>query len=85
MAQKAKKTTMRFKQTIDELLKDKDMSYRDFCRVINEDSADMSRWMNRQKNITTRAVLSICKHYPKIKPHDLNPDLFPENLEFVWK
>lgn len=85
MAQKAKTTTMRFKTTIDNLLKDKDMNYRDFARTIGEDSADISRWMHRQKNVTTRAVLSICKIYPQIKPHDLNPELFAANLEFVWK
>lgn len=60
-------------------------SIREFSRAIGEDPADVFRWKAGKRAINPRAVVSIVKLYPKIKPHDLNPDIFEEGLTFNFK
>lgn len=58
-------------------------SMREFSRQIKEDATDVCRWTKGKKKIMPRAIISICKLYPEIKPHDLNPDLFPIDTRIV--
>ncbi len=55
-------------------------SLREFARVIREDGRDIGIWRSDKRRITPRAVIKICELHPDIKPHDLNPDIFPANL-----
>lgn len=63
----------------------KHASMREFAREIREDVADVIRWKSGKRAISARAVISICRIYPTIKPHELNPVLFPPDLRFVFK
>ena len=58
-------------------------SMREFARLIAEDVADVSKWKTGKKTLTTRATISICRIF-KMQPHELNPDLFPEDLKFIF-
>lgn len=60
-------------------------SMRKFAHFINEDQGDISRCKSGCKNIGSRMTISICRKYPDISPNDLNPDIFPEDLKFVFK
>ena len=62
---------------------EKHESMRAFSRLIGEDSADVSRWKGGHKEITVRAVISICRIFGS-KPSDFNP-IFPTDIEFVFK
>ena len=57
-------------------------SIREFARVIDEDAADITRWKSGKRLPHARAVVSIIKHHPTVKPHDLNPDVFEKGLTF---
>lgn len=59
-------------------------SIREFARVIEEDPADIHRWKSGKRAINARAVVSIVKNHPRLKPHDLNPDVFEEGLSFKF-
>jgi Cro/C1-type helix-turn-helix DNA-binding protein len=59
-------------------------SDRAFAHAINEDTSDVHRWRHEKKKLTTRAIISICRLFD-CRPHDLDPDLFPEDLYFVFK
>ena len=67
---------------IEELIK-KHKSAREFARTINEDISDVIRWRQGKLRVGARAAVSLAKVY-KVKPSDLRPDLFPEELEFVF-
>jgi len=69
-------------KTISALL-EKHESMRAFSRIIGEDSADVSRWKTGHKEVSVRAVISICRIFG-VKPSDLN-SVFPTDLEFVFK
>lgn len=56
---------------------------RDFARAINEHASDIIRWRYGKCAIKMRAVVSICRLHPEIKPHDLNKD-FPADLTLVF-
>jgi uncharacterized membrane protein YkvA (DUF1232 family) len=58
---------------------------REFSRTIHEETSDVSRWKGGHKKITMRALVEICRLHPVIIPWDLRPDVFPENLEFIFK
>lgn len=68
---------------INELL-DKAPTSRDFARSINEDAADIIRWRYGRSKIKPRAVIAICRLHPELRPHDLNPDIFPADLSFFF-
>lgn len=57
---------------------------REFARVIGEDAADVIRWRYNRCKIKPRAVINICRHHPEITPHQLNPDVFPQDLRFSF-
>ena len=57
-------------------------SIREFARAISEDPADVFRWKADKRAIHPRAVISIVKLHPKIKAHDLNPDVFEKGITF---
>ena len=67
-----------------ELIK-KSGSSREFGRLIQEDPIDIHRWKTGKKPLTARAIIAICRAYPQFKPCYLNPDLFPDDLEFVFR
>ncbi len=69
---------------INELAKEHD-GMRPFGRFIGEDCADISRWCAGKNAIGVRAIIKICRLFPRIKPHELNADVFPEDLEFTFK
>lgn len=58
-------------------------SMREFSRLIGEDSADCSKWKGGKKPITVRAVITLCRMF-ECHPHDLNPDFFPEDMDFIF-
>lgn len=60
-------------------------SMRKFAHVINEDQGDISRCTLGYKSPRARMVVNICREYPNICPHDLNPDIFPKDLKFIFK
>lgn len=59
-------------------------SSREFARAIGEDAADVIRWRFGRCKIKARAVVNICRLHPHIKPFELNPDWFPEDLTFKF-
>lgn len=63
----------------------KHKTMRAFSRAISEDISDVWKWKKGQKRITPRAISSICKLYPEIKPHNLRPDIYPEGISFNFK
>ena len=60
-------------------------SFRAFARAISEDGADITRWRANKTKIKARAIVSICRLHPEITPHDLNPNIFPPDLRFVFE
>ncbi len=70
-----------------EVLISKNKSMRAFARLIAEDPADIHRWRRGKSQIKVRAIVSICRLCSEktgLKPFDLNPDLFPDDLEFKF-
>lgn len=59
-------------------------SVREFSRAIGEDASDVVKWRYSKCAIRVRAVISICRIHPNIKPHDLNPLWFPADLDFKF-
>ena len=57
---------------------------REFARTIHEETSDVSRWKGGHKKVTVRALVEIIRLHPVIKAWDLRPDIFPEELEFVF-
>lgn len=57
---------------------------REFSRAIEEDPADVFRWRAGKRKINPRAVVSIVKLHPDVKPHDLNPAIFEKGLTFKF-
>lgn len=74
-----------FNEIITEYCELHSVSMREFARTIREDVADISRWKAGRKQLTTRAIVAVCRLFPRVKPHDLNPDHFPDDLRFVFK
>ena len=69
---------------IGELIRSNYQSLREFSRAIQEDGRDISIWRDGKRKITARAVIKICELHPNIKPHDLNPLVFPAYLKLVF-
>jgi hypothetical protein len=63
---------------------EKHESMRDFGRKISEDPADIMRWKSGKSAVRVRAVITICRLFG-YEPHEVNPDLFPQDLSFVFK
>ena len=59
-------------------------SMRAAARYIGEDSSDLQKWRYGKSYIQTRAIISICRLYPHIKPSELNPDIFPADVSLVF-
>lgn len=59
-------------------------SLREFARAIGEDGADVIRWRYGRSKVKSRAVVAICRLHPDIMPHDLNPEVFPADLKFIF-
>lgn len=57
-------------------------SIREFARAIEEDPADIFRWKAGKRKINPRAVIKIVKEHPRVKPHDLNSDVFLKGMTF---
>jgi hypothetical protein len=57
---------------------------KEFARKINEDTTDVLRWRHGRAMMSTRAVVSVCRLHPKVKPHQLNPKWFPVDLTFKF-
>ena len=70
-------------EIIEHLLK-KYPTAREFARSIKEDAADITRWRTGLSNIKPRAVVSICRLHPEIKPYQLNENIFPRELTFTF-
>jgi DNA-binding transcriptional regulator YdaS (Cro superfamily) len=60
-------------------------SMREFARFVAEDSTDIMRWKTGKRTITPRAVIKICRKHPEILPFELNPDVFPTDLDFNFR
>ena len=69
---------------LNELIIEKYPTATKFARTINEDSTDVMRWRYGRSMMSTRAVVSICRLHPKIKPYQLNPKWVPEDLTFKF-
>lgn len=63
--------------------KKKGFSMRKFALLISENYSDVQRWTGGTKKLTVRCVITLCKLFD-YHPHDLNPDVFPEDLHFVF-
>jgi transcriptional regulator with XRE-family HTH domain len=74
---------MKPEEIITELLKQYP-SQREFARAIGEDAGDIIRWRQGKCKIKARAIISICRLHTDIKPHALNPELFPADLRFTF-
>ncbi len=59
-------------------------SMRSFARLIQEQCSDVSRWCAGKSKIKVRAVIEICRLYPKILPCELNHEVFPADLQFFF-
>lgn len=59
-------------------------SLREFSRVINQDSADVVRWRKGKNKVNIRCVVTLAQLYG-IRPHQLRPDIFPEDCRLVFK
>lgn len=59
-------------------------SMRAFARSIHEDASDVHRWQKGKGKMKLRAVIEVCRQYPNVKPFDLNPEEFPEDLLFKF-
>jgi len=68
---------------INEIVK-KHESMRAFARLIQEQCSDVSRWCSGKSKIKVRAVIEICRLYPKLMPHELNHIVFPKDLTFSF-
>lgn len=53
---------------------------RDFALTINVDPADVFRWRTGRRKITPKAVVNIIREHPDVKPYELNPEIFPEDV-----
>lgn len=62
---------------------DQGLSIREFARIINEHYTDVQRWAAGKKTLTVRAIITLCRLYD-YHPHDLNPNIFPEDLDFIF-
>jgi hypothetical protein len=60
-------------------------SMRAFAKTIQEHCSDVSRWCAGKSTIKLRAVIEICRLFPTIMPHQLNSEIFPEDLTFTFK
>ena len=60
-------------------------SMREFARTIGEDTTDIIYWKTGKRKICGRAVVKIVKIHPEILPFELNPEMFPENLDFHFR
>ena len=70
-------------EVIDDLIS-KYGSARKFGLAIGEDSSDILRWKKTQRPVSPRAVIKICELHPEILPYELNPYVFPFNLDFKF-
>lgn len=57
---------------------------REFAVAIGEEISDVSRWRKGRK-LHPRAVINICRIFPEIKPNNLLPSLYPEDLNFIFR
>ncbi len=76
--------TVRYVKIYNSLI-DKHESMRKFAIAIGEEISQVCKWRYGRKSLPTRTVITICRMYPKIQPYELNPDLFPEDLKFIFK
>ncbi len=60
-----------------------DNSLRDFALEIKECISDVSKWKSGKKQLSVRAIVKICRMFD-VNPHELNPDHFPPDLQFVF-
>lgn len=74
---------MKSAQIISDLIKDH-ASARQFAIKINAENADVIRWRQGKVKVGPRAVVNIARLFD-VKPFDLRPDLFPENLKFMFE
>lgn len=59
-------------------------SMREFAKQIGEDCADVHRWKSGKIKIKAKAIVSICRLHPNVKPYYLNPHVFPKDLKFKF-
>jgi hypothetical protein len=59
-------------------------SMRDFCRHINQDVSDVSRWKLGKTKIRVDAVVTICKLFG-VRANTLRPDIFTDDVELIFK
>jgi DNA-binding transcriptional regulator YdaS (Cro superfamily) len=59
-------------------------SQKELAIAIQEHKSDISLWHRGKKQVTVRAIINICRLHKQLSPYDLNPDLFPSDLEFVY-
>jgi len=58
---------------------------REFSRVIGEHCADVTRWRKGKTKIKARAVISICRRFPQVRPAQLNSCIFPADLLLTFE
>lgn len=56
----------------------------EFSRKIGENKTDVLRWRHGRMKLSARAVVSICRLHPQVRPHQLNPNWFPADLTFIF-
>lgn len=67
----------------DEYMKKNHVSLRQFAYLINENASDVCKWRAAKKNLTIRVIVTLCRMF-NLRPHDLNPDVFPADLLFEF-
>lgn len=71
-----------YMKIMNDLIK-KSKSLRKLARDLNEHASDIYLWKEGKRSLPARAIISICRAY-NYDPHELNPDLFPADLKFVF-
>jgi len=67
----------------DEYMRKNHVSLRQFAYIINENASDVCKWRAAKKNLTIRVIVTLCRMF-NLRPHDLNPDVFPPDLLFQF-
>jgi len=69
---------------IEEIVK-KYKTARQFAAVIGVDMVDLHKWRKGTLRVSAKGVVSLCRLFPEVKPFQLNPDFFPEDLRFTFE
>lgn len=80
----SKKQKIIAKKAIENIIESRE-SMRELGRFIEEDISDISRWKSGILKIKIHAVVKICQKFNIDQPSIFRPDIFPDNLKFIFE